>query len=425
MPNGSPTSAATATLADDAFTRGLANLTPEERCKFEAELRRLTESTAALAAEAKCPELREAITRASRSLGDARDAAQLLDLDDLLYARDMAEAALAAAKGNDIEWFHKTVIGDALERQEIDFFDAIRRIERELEEINGRIFSMIERVWEEMYPDSPTLAEHQVLYTEVAQVLPFDPCCELMGKFWEEIFDDYGNGWSRDGMVGLASDVCVDMFDVLGVAGMRELVKALRRADIRRVTSLLARLSSYDRQKGQDFYNVVFAMRGGDGNLRLMIEQRLNLLHSASHQGRSGLAWFARGRRGARRRSSHGKAVRIRGSRRTSSRSAGGGSDDPDPEPLARRGAHDVVVAHLWAAKHIVEAMCATSYLVFRRAEHALKAAWRCRVGHVGPLRFTAISVQRGGERAALGASIAAPLDSHVATTLGFRKGVL
>lgn len=254
--------------------------------------------------------------------------------DDLVCAKMDAEGCIYRSREN-IEWFRSgrpnpehyygtgTTIEDAVKQEE----EVIRRCEQELEEVEAEILVEVEARWREMFPEDPSLSELEAIRGE-----PFDAKHGLLSRLWEEIYG-YGAGWSEglDGLNAAATDICVDMFQLLGVDGMCDLVRGLRERDLRKITPLLARLSTYDRQKGHDTYNVIYAIRGGDDSLRLMIDQRINCVHGLAQQRRTGLIRFARRCWGARQRSSHGKASRTRGSRRVTSRSAGGGSSGDDP----------------------------------------------------------------------------------------------
>lgn len=74
---------------------------------------------------------------------------------------------------------------------------------------------------------------------------------------------------------------------------------------------------------------------------RRTIERRLRTARPQNER----CVWRLPLRRGPRTRSTRGRAMAHRGSRRVSSRASGGGSDDPDPEPSARPGSHEQVTA--------------------------------------------------------------------------------
>jgi len=360
-------------VSAEEIAQGLAALSPEERREVQAKLREFAADAQALAAEAEgCPEAQAELVLASQALEGAGGSLKCAELDELRNARQDFQSTIDFSK-HIIDRYRRedqkpypidqpqhrgktmaqvqaerdygsgATVEDAVRLKE----DEICGCEQRLEEVAVAIFDLVAELWEETFPDSCSLFERRATCEGRVRPHPFadeefDAEFEFKGKLWEEIFDR-GLRWGSRGMIGLSTDVCVDMFEVLDVVGMHELVMALRREDNRKITSLLSRLSNHDRQKGYDVYNAIYTQRGSDGRLCMVIEQHANPLYVAmSHQRRRGPEWVAgRFQRGARQRASRGRVLRTRGSRRATSRSAGGG-DDPDPEPLARTGAYGV-----------------------------------------------------------------------------------
>ena len=127
---------------------------------------------------------------------------------------------------------------------------------------------------------------------------------------------------------------------LLGLDQLRSLEEALDAEDHRRALRLLDPISNRDRRRRRRTY-MAFHVRGSlpSGGFQILWTDAENPLHRSVLR-RSVLPWLALDRRtcGARARSSRGRSVRTRGSRRTSGSARA--PDDPggDPDPAGRVG---------------------------------------------------------------------------------------
>jgi len=145
------------------------------------------------------------------------------------------------------------------------------------------------------------------------------------GEHWGEIVDYF-----VDRGFGENAEILMAMDDRFGLNGMAELIDVLRAGDLRRVQRFCDLVTDQERSttKG-DCYNRLIARRGVGGAVVIVIDQPGNPDYVPPLVVRPTPRFSAPRRFRVRERSSRGKAVRRRGSRRTSSRSP----DDPDPEP--------------------------------------------------------------------------------------------
>ena len=199
------------------------------------------------------------------------------------------------------------------------------RSEAALDEVEARLYEIIAGLWEERFPNAPPPDwsdhfEHEYMTTLLVEIQSASPGLEP------------------------AADSLYVALDVPGLTGLYD---ATRCGDHPKTNSLLGQATKWDQQRRHPSYNNFHAVPQADGTLRIGFQQLPNPLHRRveERQTHSGRAVFdSDGRCGARQRDSRGSATRTRGSRRVTSRSAGGG-DDPDPEPLARKGTHNVGTA--------------------------------------------------------------------------------
>lgn len=196
-------------------------------------------------------------------------------------------------------------------------------------------FSAISVRWREMFPEADGLVARlrgssAVFGGGMAKSKKEDALLELRGELWSEIFD-HGFRWSSDEWRAVSVDIAVAMYEALTVDQMCRLVWCLRRRDVAGATGLLDLVTSHEKRQGHSYFNELALRRELNGEIRIHIAQLPNLTHVVSQrEDRVSHVAFRR-RTGARQRSSRGKAMRIRGSRRVASRSAGGGgSGDPD-----------------------------------------------------------------------------------------------
>jgi hypothetical protein len=166
--------------------------------------------------------------------------------------------------------------------------------------------------------------------------LAFDHTEALVTLLWEEVVDGFA-----DAGFGENAEILVAMQSRLGLGGICQLVVALRQQEAEPLQQLCDLVTQQERRTSPDCYNRLLVRRAAQGALVIVVDQPGNLdylpplvlpgtwLHLHTHLSR-----------GARQRRSRGKPFRRRGSRRVTSRSAGGG-DDPDPEPSPRKGVSD------------------------------------------------------------------------------------
>jgi hypothetical protein len=167
----------------------------------------------------------------------------------------------------------------------------------------------------------------------------YDHYWELVSQLWCEIvnhFADEGFGENAEILVALDKRV--------GLDGICAFVEALRRGDIKLAQRFCDLISDEERRTSPGCHNRLIMRQSTTGPV-VVVDQPGNPEYRPPLVVAPTSQTFARRRFGARARQSRGRAFRCRGSRRTASRSPGGGSsDDPDPEPPARTGAYDVAM---------------------------------------------------------------------------------
>jgi hypothetical protein len=196
-------------------------------------------------------------------------------------------------------------------------------------------FSSISVRWREMFPETEALMTRLRRSGVAFRGKELEPkkeeaILELRAELWAEIFK-HGFRWSSDEWWPVSADIAVSMYLALTVEQMCRLVWCLRWRDVAGATSLLDLVSNHDEKQGHSYFNRLALGRDGDGEIRIHVAQLPNPLRLVSlNETRVSYVRVQR-RTGARRRSSRGRATRVRGSKRVTSRSTGGGdSGDPD-----------------------------------------------------------------------------------------------
>ncbi|HEX5990436.1 MAG TPA: hypothetical protein VFY75_09520 [Solirubrobacterales bacterium] len=281
-------------------------------------------------------------------------------VEELQEKRQTAEATRLAKK-RELEQLRHLLMSDQLEAAEArvardygadrTLEDVLTQGQRSVNDCEAEIeacdIEITCLLWEKMYPGAPSLREYdQREHQEVAEgrgPLDFDHTEALITLLWEEIIDGFA-----DAGFGENAEILVAMQSRLGLGGICQLVVALRQQEAEPLQQLCDLVKQQERRTSPDCYNRLIVRRAAQGALVIVVDQPGNLdyLPPLVPPGNE-LQFHTHLARGARQRRSRGKPLRRRGSRRVTSRSAGGG-DDPDPEPKPLKGVSDRRERTMW-----------------------------------------------------------------------------
>jgi hypothetical protein len=222
---------------------------------------------------------------------------------------------------------------------------AMEKHHREVERFSGEVAALddeiADRLWQTMYPAEPPPGS--------GDLRDGDRAHELYSRLWDEAV----GGHFADKGFGENGEILAAIMERLALGGFCQFVTSLRDGDATAAQRYCDLVTAEERRTaGSGCYNRLLVRRGADGKVLVVVDQPGNpeyvppliVRAAANVVGR-------RCRFGPRRReSNHGTPHRRRGSRRVTSRSAGGGGggDDPDPEPRPALGR--TTSNHSWVA---------------------------------------------------------------------------